>query len=246
MFNILESCRYILYELGMEELIKAKLEYDKEEYNEFTYTREYRHKKLLKFAPMYKKISMGYLGLFDHDIQIGNRSGKYQYGLLYEALPTEFDLLIDAISEYQTVHLNIIYPVIMKEICLEQDLFFLFHAKHSASDDLGIFDNIRLIIPLCYIMCFGSNSSQNRLQVLFYQRTYSYADDIDQTTRRRSFFIDDIPLEDLKNSKNRENVIFNYIMDLQSNLFEEVDVNEFYGRLFDFKTCFQRITTRGV
>lgn len=228
-------------EQTIEQIITDQLEYDKEVYDEHTYTREYRHLKLTRLYSSYAELKVAYMDIYSNDIA-NNGSGKYQYGIGgYDSMPREFTALIDVMQEYQTIHLNLFYPNLLRDLCFEQNMFFLdvaCHLQGNEKENFETLDKVYIIIPVCYIMCFARDNNNNKLQVLFYQTKYTRTD-----FSEKSFFVDYIPLKDIKNKKKRETAVFNYIMNLQYDLFEGTgDVLD----TTDFKTSFMRIVSRGV
>lgn len=235
-------------ELFMNEiknLIRSKLEYDKEVYDKNTYTRDYRSIKLEKFHTKYDDIHVGYTGTVINDVH-DNGADAYLYGADWEGLPEEVFALISQLREYQSVCLHLFYPEIIKNICYRQNLYFLntITLPHFTP---RILENVFLVVPICYIMRFGNTKVNNKMQVMFYFRSYtrnhhSYK----QERQGKCFFNDSIPLKELKKSDHRIKSVIGYVTNLQRTLFQSDNKDDFFRNLVDFSSCFKQITIHGT
>lgn len=224
----------------IRDLIYSKLDYDKEVYDKNTYAREYRSKKLKRFGHLYDDIKVAYKGLFDNDIPY-NGVDKYLYGALYEKLPEELFILISELQRNQSIRLHVFYPNIIKELCFEQNVYFLqtITFDEFQPDDL---QKVMFIIPICYVMRFGLTSENNKLQVMFYCRPYTKQHH--DVAHGNNFFIDELPVRELKNSQKRADTMFNYVIDMQNDIFEEH--KDISNKLLEFIPCFKKMTVHGT
>jgi len=227
-------------------LVHSKLEYDKEAYDKNTYPREYRSRKLENFYEKYNDIKVGYKGLVSNDLP-DNGSDKHLYGSEYEGLPEEFSILLSELRNNQSVCLHLFYPDIVKEICYKQTIYFLDFVTSSKFKP-KLIPNIHVVIPMCYIMRFGNSKANNKLQVLFYCRSYAHDNDsYREKTNGVCFFIENIPLRNLKISQKRSKAVLDYATELQVMLFKGyVDQYEFNHKLTNFETSFKQITIHGT
>ena len=229
----------------IKKLIRSKLEYDKEVYDKNTYSREYRSIKLLKICDKYKDIHVGFKGIVNNDM-LENGTDKHLYGAEWESLPEEIFVFIDQLKEYQSVCLHLFYPEIIREVCFRQNIYFLSVISLRMFTP-QILENVFLIVPLYYVMRFGNAKANNRIQVMFYFRSYTHDHaSYRQKSEGKCFFIDNIPIKELKKSDCRNKAICEYVANLQKTLFESNDNNEFFRGLTNFSACFKQITIHGT
>lgn len=229
----------------IKNLIRSKLEYDKEVYDKNTYTRDYRSIKLEKFHNKYSDIHVGYTGTVINDVP-DNGADYILYGAEWEDLPEEIFALISQLREFQSVCLHLFYPETIKDICYRQNLYFL-NTITAPQFTPKILESVFLIIPVCYIMRFGSTKANNKMQVMFYFRSYTCNHRTYMNERQgKCFFNDNLSIKELKKSSNRIKSVIDYITNLQRTLFQSGDKDDFFRNLVDFQSCFKQITIHGT
>jgi hypothetical protein len=222
----------------IRDCILSKLEYDKEEYNRYTYPREYRSIKLKKFQSEYATIKIAYLSTAINDIP---NNGKDDMLLCaqYEPLPDVMFALLEELSKHQSMYLHIFYPSVIRNLCFKQNIYFLDVLQHSSFN--RVFNTTKettvplLIIPICYMLRFGIKTENNRMQVMFYVRSYA-------NTNEHGYYIDNIPLVDLKRTRKRNKAIEAYILNTQDAAFRLGE----HLNLSDFASEFDKITAHGT
>jgi hypothetical protein len=229
------------------DVIREKIFYDKKMYDRHSYAREYRKRKLLDIRDNYETLYIAKRADYTEDVD-GNVFSEIQYGAEFVRLPEELFILIEEILEHQTVYLNLYYPSTLRDICFEQNIFFLetITMPEFSPDTLA---HVNFLIPICYVRRFGRRPSENRIQVLFYWCASMFrASDNDERTYEQAFFIDNLRMENIKDSEEHVQTLTNYVLDLQEKTYDSDSANmeEFRRKFKPFEECFRIITLGGV
>jgi hypothetical protein len=222
--------------MSLRDAIVKKIEYDKEIYDKYSYSRDYRRKKLLRFYEEYARIYIASHAMYNEDVD-STVFASVQHGAQYRGLPHELLTLIECILEYQTVHLNLYYPSFLGDLCFEQNIFFL-QTITMPEFAPEVFSRVQFLIPICYVRRFGKKPEDNRIQAMFYWCS-------GETNYSEAFFIENIKLENIKDKKAHAAAVRSYVLEFQDNAYEDQNPIEHQRKLKSFVECFEQITLGG-
>lgn len=221
--------------VSLRDIIRGQIIYNKEVYDRHSYTRDYRHRKFLEFHKEYLNLYIAELISYREDID-RHFFSDLQYGANYQPMPEELLVLVEEICEHQTVYLNLYYPKLLRELCFEQNIFFL----ETITLDGFVPDHMKhvnFIIPICYVRRYGF---RKRIEVLF-----CHCSSVDN--KIKSFFVDELQFDNIKDKEKHIAELTDYVLTMQERIYDtEGDILHSISHKFQpFEECFRFITRGG-